>query len=51
MFVIFDPIRPNVMINLKELASNIFSFEFEARYPAGTRTSSSGIIGVMTLVP
>ena len=51
LLVIFDPIKPNVIINLNELVSKIFSVELDARYTAGTSTNSSGIIGVITLVP
>ena len=51
LFVILDPIKPNVMINLNEFVSKIFSVEFDARYTAGTSTKSRGIIGVITLVP
>lgn len=51
LFVIFEPISPNVMMNLNGLVSKIFSGELEARYPAGTSTNSRGIIGVITLVP
>ena len=51
LFVILEPISPNVIMKTNGLLSKILSGELDAIYDAGTNTRSNGIIGVITLVP